>query len=79
PAAALIGAFVFYALVIAVMELARIPETYAFELTTQGFVLLFGAAVVAYLRGRARRPAAWAVGVAALTGWAFLMSGFSWL
>jgi len=78
PAGSLIGCLAFYCAVIAGTEAAGIPETYAFLLTTQGFILLFGAAVVAYLRTD-RRLGAWAIGLAALGGWAFLVSGFTWL
>ncbi|MEQ8968282.1 MAG: APC family permease [Azospirillaceae bacterium] len=78
PAASLFGCLAFYCLVIAGLEIAAIHEKYAFLLTTQGFILLYGASVIAYLRDN-RRPVAWLVSAVALVGWVFLVSGFSWL
>jgi len=78
PAGSLIGCLVFYCLVIAAIEIADIHERYAFLLTTQGFILLYGASVIAYLRQN-RRPVAWFIAALALVGWVFLVSGFSWL
>lgn len=78
PAQSLVAALIVYVIVILGMWLLRIDEKYAFLLTTQGFIILYGGAVLAFVRGSTgilNRLIALLAG----TSWIFLMQGFGWL
>ncbi len=78
PARMLLAALVMYTIVILGMWHFRVDEHYAFLLTTQGFIILYGGAVFAFLRA-ARRWWDWLIGALAGAGWIFLMQGFGWM
>ncbi len=78
PARMLLAALVMYTIVILGMWHFRVDEHYAFLLTTQGFIILYGGAVIAFLRA-ARRWWDWLIGALAGAGWIFLMQGFGWM
>ena len=78
PVNSLKGALLAYIAVIVAMSALDLSEQYAFLLTTQGFILLYGGAILAFFKnsgGAMNR----AVGVLAVAGWMFLMHGFGWL
>lgn len=77
PRAGLIGSAIAYSLIIGAIEAFGLPTSIAFMLTTQGFIILYGFAILAFLRMHRSSPRAWGVSVLALVGWTFLMSGFS--
>jgi amino acid transporter len=79
PRAALLAALAFYVVVILAIERFAIHERYAFLLTTQGFIILYGMSVLAYLRAEPGRPTVWVIAALSLIGWGFLLTGFSWL
>lgn len=79
PVRALIGGAALYTVIIAVIEFTGIPESTAFIMTTQGFIILYGFSILSYLRHNARAVSAWLIAVLALAGWLFLMHGFNWL
>lgn len=78
PVRMLIAALVTYSLVILTMWYFRIDEHYAFLLTTQGFIILYGGAVLAFMR-EATRWWQWIIGLLAGASWVFLIQGFGWL
>ena len=78
PVRMLIAAWLTYSLVIMMMWFFRIDEHYAFLLTTQGFIILYGGAVLAFMR-EVRRWWQWTIGLLAGAIWVFLMQGFGWL
>jgi amino acid transporter len=78
PARMLMAALVTYSLVILTMWYFRIDEHYAFLLTTQGFIILYGGAVLAFMR-EAKRWWQWIIGLLAGASWVFLIQGFGWL
>lgn len=78
PARMLIAALATYSLVILAMWHFGIDEHYAFLLTTQGFIILYGGAVLAFMR-EVTRWWQWAIGLLAGASWIFLMQGFGWL
>lgn len=67
-----------YSLVILIMHFEKIDVHYAFLLTTQGFIILYGGAVIAFMK---EAPFWWQkiIGVIAGISWIFLMQGFGWL
>lgn len=75
PARMLIAALVLYSLVILAMWHFKINEHYAFLLTTQGFIILYGGAVLAFMR-KTNRWWQWLIGLVAAGSWIFLMQGF---
>lgn len=79
PVRALIAAAVVYTVILAVIEFTGIPESTAFMMTTQGFIILYGFSIFAYLRYNSRVVSAWVIALLALAGWLFLMHGFNWL
>lgn len=78
PVRMLVAALITYSLVILTMWYFRIDEHYAFLLTTQGFIILYGGAVLAFMR-EATRWWQWVIGLLAGASWVFLMQGFGWL
>ena len=78
PVRMLIAALLTYSLIILAMWHFKIDEHYAFLLTTQGFIILYGGAVLAFMR-EVTRWWQWAVGLLAGASWVFLMQGFGWL
>jgi amino acid transporter len=78
PVRMLIAALVMYSLVILTMWYFKINEHYAFLLTTQGFIILYGGAVLAFMR-EATKWWQWIIGLLAGASWVFLMQGFGWL
>lgn len=78
PARSLVAALIVYISVIIGMWLLKIDEKYAFLLTTQGFIILYGGAVLAFIRGSI---GVWnrLIAVLALASWLFLMQGFGWM
>lgn len=78
PARMLIAALVMYSLIIITMWYFKIDEHYAFLLTTQGFIILYGGAVLAFMRGT-KRWWQWLIGLVAGASWVFLMQGFGWM
>jgi amino acid transporter len=78
PVRMLIVALITYSFVMLTMWYFRIDEHYAFLLTTQGFIILYGGAVLAFMRG-ATRWWQWIIGLLAGASWVFLMQGFGWL
>jgi APA family basic amino acid/polyamine antiporter/amino acid efflux transporter len=78
PARMLLAALVMYTIVILGMWHFSVDEHYAFLLTTQGFIILYGGAVIAFLRA-ASRWWDWLIGALAGAGWIFLMQGFGWM
>lgn len=78
PVRMLILALLTYSLVILTMWYFKIDEHYAFLLTTQGFIILYGGAVLAFMR-EVTRWWQWAIGLLAGASWVFLMQGFGWL
>lgn len=78
PLRMLIAALVTYSLIILTMWYLEIDEHYAFLLTTQGFIILYGGAVLAFMREATK----WwqrIIGLVAGASWVFLMQGFGWL
>jgi amino acid transporter len=78
PANSLIGSLAAYIAVILAMSLFHLSEQLAFMMTTQGFILLYGGAILAFFRissGFTNRI----IGVFAFSGWLFLMHGFGWM
>lgn len=78
PAKSLLFALAAYVAVILGMWLFDISEQFFFLLTTQGFILLYGAAILAFIRfcgGALNRL----VAVLAVACWGFLMHGFGWM
>lgn len=66
-----------YSLVLAIMLIAHISPTLMFQLTTQGFIFLYGGALAAY----ARLTKGWherLLLLLAILGWGFLLQGFGW-
>lgn len=78
PVRMLIAALLVYSLVILTMWHFKIEEHYAFLLTTQGFIILYGGAVLAFMR-EVTRWWQWGIGLLAGASWLFLMQGFGWL
>lgn len=78
PVRMLIAALITYTLVIQAMSFWRIDEHYAFLLTTQGFIILYGGAVLAFMR-EAKRWWQRIIGLLAGASWLFLIQGFGWL
>lgn len=78
PVRVLIASLVTYSLVILTMWHFHIDEHYAFLLTTQGFIILYGGAVLAFMR-EVTRWWQWTIGLLAGASWVFLMQGFGWL
>lgn len=75
PVISLISAFILYIFIMSVMWIFDIHPKYAFLLTTQGFILLYGGTIIAYLRlvsGIKR----YSIGMLAFISWIFLMHGF---
>lgn len=77
PVASLISAAVLYTLFIGLIELSGTSPSTAFMLTTQGFIILFGFSILAYLKYQRQSPLAWIVSAFAMAGWVFLVHGFS--
>lgn len=78
PVSMLIALLGLYTVVIVCLWYFKIEVHYAFLLTTQGFIILYGGAVVAYWR----EVKTWwqkAIGIIAGLSWVFLMQGFGWL
>ncbi|THF56233.1 APC family permease [Pseudothauera rhizosphaerae] len=78
PANSLIYALIAYIAVIIVMWRFSISEQFCFLMTTQGFILLYGAAILAFMKlssGFINR----AIGLLAISCWSFLMHGFGWM
>lgn len=75
PANSLIGALGFHTIVMMGMWLFAIHPKFAFLLTTQGFILLYGGTIIAYMR-LARGLLNILIGLFALLSWLFLMQGF---
>ena len=78
PARMLLAALGIYLLIIAIIWVFKIDEHYAFLLTTQGFIILYGGAVIAFIRG----TTLWwhrLIGLLAGASWVFLIQGFGWL
>lgn len=78
PTRMLLAALAVYCIVILAMWYFGIDEHYAFLLTTQGFIILYGGAVLAFMR-EANRWWQWVIGFMAGASWVFLMQGFGWL
>lgn len=78
PIRMLIASLVIYSLVIILMWYFKTDQRYAFMLTTQGFIILYGGAVIAFLRKVTKW---WQILIGLLAGisWIFLMQGFGWL
>ena len=78
PANSLIGALIVYILIMLTMWVLHISEQFSFLMTTQGFILLYGGAILAFFKtasGILNRT----IGIAAIIGWGFLMHGFGWM
>lgn len=78
PVRMLIAALLTYVLVILTMWHFKINEHYAFLLTTQGFIILYGGAVLAFMR-EVKQWWQWVIGLLAGASWIFLIQGFGWL
>jgi amino acid transporter len=75
PITSLVAALILYIVIMICMWIFRIETKYAFLMTTQGFILLYGGAILAFIRqtqGFASRVIAGVAGIS----WAFLMQGF---
>lgn len=78
PTVSLIYALIAYIVVIFPIWRFNISEQFCFLMTTQGFILLYGAAILAFVKlskGLLNR----AIGVLAFACWSFLMHGFGWM
>lgn len=78
PVYALICALIGYTLIICLMQFFGIEEKYAFLLTTQGFILLYGGAIVAFFKHSTGIFSRFIAIIASVT-WVFLMQGFGLL
>jgi APA family basic amino acid/polyamine antiporter/amino acid efflux transporter len=78
PAHSLIVAMFVYVIVIMGMWVFNIDEKYAFLLTTQGFIILYGGAILAFLRS-SKGIINKLIGLLAGASWIFLMQGFGWM
>ncbi len=78
PRNSLIACALYYLAVMLVVEAAQVPLSYLFLLTTQGFIILYAAAVLAFLKvAESRRDRC--AGLLALLSCSLLLTGFSWL
>jgi len=77
PRNSLIGSLIIYSIIIGIIEFTNIPIHYAFLLTTQGFIFLYGTAIVAYFKV-IKSKWKYAISAIAFLSWVFLISGFSW-
>lgn len=78
PLVSLIATLVLYICVMLGMWFFDINAKYAFLLTTQGFIILYGASILAFVKltsGFFPRV----IALTALGSWVFLMHGFGWL
>jgi amino acid transporter len=78
PLASLCGALAIYIVVIALIHGLHISPKYAFLATTQGFIILYGGAILAFTR-KTRGIKNRLISVVAAIGWIFLMQGFGYL
>ncbi|XUY28640.1 APC family permease [Agrobacterium sp. rho-8.1] len=79
PVVSLLSAATIYTLFIGLIEISGTSPSTAFMLTTQGFIILLGFSILAYLKFKRRVPGAWFIGALAMIGWIFLVHGFSLL
>lgn len=75
PVICLISALAAYIIVISVIAFFKISPEYAFLATTQGFIILYGGAILAYVRKTQGLRNKFISSFAAL-GWLFLTQGF---
>lgn len=78
PLVSLLATLVLYILIMLCMWFLDIHARYAFLLTTQGFIILYGASILAFYK---LTSGFWArlIALAALGSWSFLMHGFGLL
>lgn len=75
PIRSLVILLIVYIVVMTVMNLFDIHAKYAFLLTTQGFIILYGASIIAYWKLTSGFISK-VIALAALGSWGFLMHGF---
>ncbi|KVE23890.1 hypothetical protein WS67_22045 [Burkholderia singularis] len=75
PAISLLVALLVYIVIMFAMKYFKIQTSYAFLMTTQGFILLYGGAILAFLKNT-RSAGSKIVALVAVASWIFLMQGF---
>ena len=78
PHASLLFTLGLYIIVMLLIWFWDVHAKYAFLLTTQGFIILYGASILAFYK-LTKGLFARCVALLALIGWLFLMHGFGWL
>lgn len=79
PNCSLAIAAIFYSTVIMAIDHLNLPISTAFMITSQGFIILYGFSIGAYLREFGHKPHAWVISCLALAGWLFLIHEFNLL
>lgn len=78
PLISLLSTLILYICVMVIMWFFDIHAKYAFLLTTQGFIILYGASILAFTKLTSGFFAR-IIALVALGSWIFLMHGFGWL
>lgn len=78
PVFSLLYSMIAYIAVIVAIWYFKISEQFCFLITTQGFIILYGAAILAFMK----LSTGWVnrfIGVLSFSCWIFLMHGFGWM
>lgn len=78
PVNSLFFTFVLYSLIMVAINYYNIPTRYLFLLTNQGFIILYGAAILAFIKYN-RSFKGMVIAFLASLSWLFLISGFGTL
>ncbi len=78
PIVSLISTLVLYILIMVSMWVMNIHAKYAFLLTTQGFIILYGASIISFYKSTQGVPSI-VISILAIASWLFLMHGFGML
>lgn len=77
PVVSLLSAATLYTVFIGLIEISGTSPSTAFMLTTQGFIIIFGFSIIAYLKFKRQVAGAWLISALAMIGWVFLVHGFN--
>lgn len=75
PIVSLLSALIAYCCIIGAFHLLKIEPKYAFLITTQGFIILYGGAILGFFRETKGMKDRMVI-LVAMTGWMFLVQGF---
>jgi APA family basic amino acid/polyamine antiporter/amino acid efflux transporter len=78
PVVALYVALLIYLCLMISIWKFEIEEKYLFLLTTQGFIVLYGGSVIAFVR-KSKGVLNRVIALVAMIVWVFLMQGFGWM